>query len=226
MQTEEYNLLQRIADLRSTRESSLVIAATGDSFSSVLAEHIELFCLRETNIKTQLLQVNFDQMVALAREGKADLCFGRINELPADLSGIPWRSLDHYLIGPQDHPIWSEARQIELRDLARFPLIIPPVAEFTRTTSDLHTKLREHGLTAEVALECPNVERSIEYARRHIGLYFALCTQEMLGDIPDGMVCHPINHLFESRDYGAFVASTRPISPGVARFLDEIGLQF
>lgn len=222
--SEQVALYGRIADMKSTRSHNLVIAATGDSLSKVLPQYIERFCKGQADIKLRLMQASLDELVALAREGTADLCFGRINDLPSDLTALPWRRLDHFLVARHDHDIWSRGDEIGLADLAAYPLIIPPSAQHSRTITNLQATLRAEGLTADIALECPNVERSIDYARMNIGIYFALCTPEMIGGLPDDMTCRAITHLFPSRDYGAFFSSSRPLSRSAKRFLAEIEL--
>jgi DNA-binding transcriptional LysR family regulator len=223
MISEQSAVLQRLNAMKSQRPQRLVISATGDSLSKVLPEFIKQFLQTNPDVNVKLLQNNYDDIIAGVRDGHVDLGFGRIDSIPSDVQVRSWLSLEHFLVAPSSHPVWDD-REITLGTIASHPLIVPPSSDYAQTTTVLLNALRSAGHSAEIALECPDVDRSVAYARLNIGVYFALCTPQMLQGLPDDMRCESIRHLFSDKPYGAFFSELRSLSNPAKLFLATVGL--
>src|SRR5438034_13572 len=90
------------------------------------------------------------QVQALERELRVDFCIGPLLDVPPDLEFEPVVSFDPVLITAATHPL-ANRRQVTLRQISQYPLIMPP--RHLSTWRQVELVFQNHGLRYEVRME-------------------------------------------------------------------------
>ncbi|SNT76652.1 LysR family transcriptional regulator [Paracoccus seriniphilus] len=219
---EQRAVVERIHDIRDETERKLVIAAPIDTMSKVLPSYVKAFWKSRPDVKLRLIECSMDAVVKGIRSQEFDLGLGLLTHVPSDLTQIRWLPMHHYIIAHDSHDIWNTP--VNLESISRYNLILPPITEYAQTGSALLSALSKKGLPFNVTLEASSNDRCIEYARNGMGIFFALCCDEMLVDLPKDMRTKKLQHLFRSENIGVFFDGTRKLRSRDEQFLDQLGL--
>lgn len=223
MLREQRDVVERIHAIRDKTEASLVIAAPIDTMSKVLPKYVKRFWETRPDVRLRLIECSIDEVVRGVRDQTFDLGLGLLAHVPTDLTQIRWLPLRHHIIARDDHWIWESS--VDLSAISKCDLIMPPITEFAQSGSALIAALSQKGLPCNVALEASTNDRCIEYARSGIGVFFALCSDEMLVDLPSGVRAMELSHLFRSENIGIFYDSTRKRRTHEEQFLNLLGIE-
>lgn len=223
MLKEHNNLTERIQQIRDEVERTLVVAGPPDTMSMVLPPYAKRFMASRRDVKLRLIDCPLDDVVRGVRNGEIDIGLGLLTHIPTDLTQLRWKPLDHYMIAHRDHPFWKGP--VDLPNIARHPLILPARTEHAQTGGALLAALGNHGLSPHIALETNNVMTSIDHAQAKAGIYFALCSPEMLSDLPGTIRVESIKHLFRSENIGVFYDGKKPLRPRETQFLKTLEIE-
>lgn len=215
-------VVERIHAIRDETERTLVIAAPIDTMSKVLPSYVIKFWGSRQDVKLRLIECSMDDVVRGIRSQDFDLGLGLLTHVPSDLTQVRWLPMHHYIIAHESHDIWDAP--VNLEAISKYNLILPPITEYAQTGSALLTALSKKGMPINLTLEASSNDRCIEYARNGMGIFFALCCDEMLVDLPKDMRIKNLQHLFRSENIGVFYDGARKLRPRDEQFLDQLGL--
>jgi DNA-binding transcriptional LysR family regulator len=194
----------------------LNIAAGESTILYILPEVIKEYALAYPGIELKLQNVTGRDGLKMVRCDAVDLAVGSMIEVPDDILYHPAFSYDPFLITSLDHPLSGRPRAT-IKDVARYPLILPPRHLTTwRVVDDVFQK---HHLNYRVALEAGGWEVIKRYVEMGLGISIVtsicLTGEEKLAAIP-------FNRYFPRRTYGIVQHKGKLLAPAAARFVEMV----
>src|SRR5919197_5057700 len=194
-------------------QGKLAIAAGESTIHYVLPKAVQQFSSEHPGIALTLNNVTGQQGLEQLRERSVDFCVGPLLDTPADIAFEPVVAFDPVLIAPLGHPL-SKLKKISLRDISRYPLILPP--RHLSTWRQVEMVFLQHRLPYEVRLEMGGWEVIKRYVELGLGVSIVmnvcLTGRERLEVIP-------VTRYFPKRVYGIVQLNGRALSPQARDFI-------
>jgi len=194
-------------------QGKLAIAAGESTIHYVLPRAVQQFSSEHPGIALALNNVTGQQGLQQLRDRLVDFCVGPILDTPADIAFEPVVAFDPVLIAALGHPL-SKLRKVSLRDISRYPLILPP--RHLSTWRQVEMVFLQHRLPYEVRLEMGGWEVIKRYVELGMGISIVMSVcltgRERLEVIP-------VNRYFPKRVYGIVQLNSRALSPQARDFI-------
>ena len=97
---------------------------------------------------------------------------------------------------PPDHPL-VRARRVTLRQVAQYPLILPPGNSKYPYRKILEERFQQQGIDYHILVESSNVELSATYVEMGLGISFATIIMELPGLKQRKLAFLPMDHLYK-----------------------------
>ena len=193
------------------------IAAGGSTILYVLPPFVERFRTAHPGVEIKLHNVTGKEGLALLRAGEVDFAVGPLLDTPEDIEFQPIVSYDPVLITSRDHPL-ADKHRITLKDISRYPLIMPPRNQSTWRIVEL--VFGKHKLSYDVKLEVGGWEVIKKYVELGLGIsiVMGIC---ITGD--EKLFVRPVGAWFPKRTYGVVRRKGRPLPPQAQRFVEIMG---
>lgn len=198
----------------SVETGRLDIAAGESTILYLLPAFVEKFIASYPGIELKLHNVTGRDGLAMLRADEIDFAVGSMIESREEIDYQPLFSYDPMLITPLDHPL-AEKRKVTIRDVAKYPLILPPRHLTTWRVVDL--AFQQHNLTYEVQLEAGGWEVIKKYVE--LGMGISIVTSICLTGY-ERLAAVPLGRYFPKRSYGLVVRRGKFLSPQAQRFVD------
>jgi DNA-binding transcriptional LysR family regulator len=189
------------------------IAAGGSTLQYILPPFLETFVSQFPQIDLRLHNVTGKTGLALLRSGEVDLAVGPMLETPPDILFHAIVRFEPMLITKLDHPLASRKR-ILLKDIARFPLILPPRDQSTYRY--VARVFAEHSLQPDVKLEVGGYDVIKTYVKLGLGVSIVM-SHCMRGD--EQLFTASLHRYFPSRGYGLVLRKGRKLSTATEQFI-------
>jgi DNA-binding transcriptional LysR family regulator len=195
---------------------TVTIAAGGSTLQYILPPYLERFMNAYPNVDVRLCNVTGKAGLAQLREGELDFAVGPMWDTPPDIDFQPLFTYEPMLITCIKHPLAARKR-IALKDLVRYPLILPPKEQ--NTFRVIEAVLTEHGLDYDVKLEVGGYEVIKQYVRLNLGISIVMshCLTEQ-----DELYCKSVKRYFPRRHYGIVLRKGRQLSEPAVRFVETM----
>ncbi|PKB73760.1 MAG: hypothetical protein BZY75_00240 [SAR202 cluster bacterium Io17-Chloro-G7] len=201
----------------SERRGSFVVGAYPDLVLHHLPNSIQSFNSEYPDVRLRLLARSYMPLVQLVRSGEVDLAL--CAPPPPDEASLEFDRLFSYnviLITPLGHPLANKTN-IELKDIAAFPMILPGPGSLTRMK--VEQALKADGISFDVILAMDDSESIKRYVE--IGMGVAVSNDFTLH--PDdlhrfGVV--RLNHIFPSSEIGVCTLKGKFLGRAVRNFID------
>ena len=194
-------------------QGKLAIAAGESTIHYVLPRAVKQFSAEHPGIALTLNNVTGQQGLQQLRDRVVDFCVGPMLDTPSDIAFEPVVAFAPVLIAPLGHTL-SKLRRISLRDISRYPLILPP--RHLSTWRQVEMVFLQHNLPYEVRLEMGGWEVIKRYVELGMGISIVMSVcltgRERLEVIP-------VNRYFPKRVYGIVQLNTRTLSPQARAFI-------
>lgn len=191
----------------------LDIAAGESTILYLLPRYVKAFADAHPGIALKLHNVTGRDGLALLRADEVDFAVGSLIDVPEDIDYRPTLSYDPVLITPLGDPL-AEKPRVSIKDIARYPLILPPRHLSTWRVVDF--VFRKHKQPYDVKLEAGGWEVIKRYVELGLGnsIVTAICLtgQESLASIP-------LNRYFPKRTYGVVWRRGKFLTPQAERFI-------
>lgn len=204
--------------VRGLDAGELNIAANSSTILYLLPKIVERFRQHYPDVRLTLHNAISADGTDLLREDAADLAIGSMTDVPADLSYAPAYRFEQVLIAPHDHPLASGGA-LELADIARYPLVLPPKRQITYRLVD--QVFQRHRIAYTVALEVGGWEVIKQYVAMGMGISIvpALC----LNDADrERLAARSMKRWFPERSYGVIVRRGKALSAQARAFIELI----
>ncbi|HKI38686.1 MAG TPA: LysR family transcriptional regulator [Gemmataceae bacterium] len=192
----------------------LSIAAGESTILYILPEFIRAYTRTYPGVELRLHNVTGRDGLHLLRSDSIDFAVGPLIERPEDIAFEPLFTYDPVLIVPPDHPLASRKR-ITLKDIAQYPLILPP--RHLTTSQAVDHVFRTHKVNYRVALEAGGWEVVKKYVECGVGV--SIVTSVCLTGT-EGLTAIKLTHYFPQRTYGIVLRKFRPLSTQATCFLE------
>ncbi len=205
------------AQFRSRRlevdEGHIEVAAGTSTILYFLPKHVEEFRRRFPKIEVRLHNVTGLEGLEQLRTGLVDIAVGPLMSIPEDIDFHPILSYEPVVITCLAHPL--AYKKLSLKELSRYPLILPPRGLSTWNLVD--STFKKHGLSYQVAMEVGGWEAIKKYVELGLGISLIISIgitgQERLEVLPAG-------EFFPKRTYGVVLRKGRILTPQAKRFVD------
>jgi len=194
-------------------QGKLSIAAGESTIHYVLPRAVQRFSAEHPGIALALNNVTGHQGLQQLRERIVDFCVGPMLDTPPDIAFEPVVAFDPVLIAALGHPL-AGLKKISLRDISRYPLILPP--RHLSTWRQVEMVFLQRGLPYEVRLEMGGWEVIKRYVELGMGISIVMSVC-LTGR--DRLEVIPVNRYFPKRVYGIVSLNTRTLSPQAREFI-------
>jgi DNA-binding transcriptional LysR family regulator len=203
---------------KNVEKGKLAIAAGESTIQYVLPRTVQQFAGEHSGIGLTLHNVTGQQGLQQLRERQVDFCVGPILDTPADIAFEPVVAFDPVLITPLRHPL-SRLSKVSLRDISRYPLILPP--RHLSTWRQVELVFLQHHLPYEVRLEMGGWEVIKRYVELGMGISIVMnvCLTGR-----DRLEVIPVGRYFPKRVYGIVQLRSRELSPQARAFIETFKL--
>jgi len=209
-------LLAEISDLKKLKTGQLRLAAPFTTLYHLCREPLRLFRRQFPQVKLTILDRSQPEVFDLVKGGEVDLGLALESLAPRDLATRRWLPVEMALMTPPGHPL-ARARRVTLKQIARYPLILPPPGAGGRRR--LEERLRELNLDYHVVMESSNVELSSLYVEMGLGISFATLAQGVPPAQPRDLVFIPLTHYFKPDHLAVVLRRDKVLSAHHTAFL-------
>ncbi|MGE3779489.1 MAG: LysR family transcriptional regulator [Pirellulaceae bacterium] len=192
------------------------VAAGGSTLQYILPVFIKDFVREFPQIDLRLHNVTGKKGLALLRAGEVDVAVGPMLEAPPDIRFQPLQTYDPVLITALGHPLAS-LPEVTLRDVSRYPLILPPRDQSTYRFVD--SAFANESLRYEVKLEVGGYDVIKTYVQLGLGVSIVM-SHCLTGDEP--LFQSPMNRFFPCRSYGIVLHKARSTSRATQCFVETL----
>jgi DNA-binding transcriptional LysR family regulator len=201
------------AQRNSVEWGRVIIAAGGSTIQYVLPEYVKKFVHAHPQVELKLDNVTGQEGLARLRAGEVDFAVGPLLDIPRDLKFFPIVAYDPVLITPVDHPL-ADKKRLTLKDICRYPLILPP--RHLSTWRMVELVFSEMQLGYEVALEVGGWEVIKKYVELKMGvsIVMSICIR---GN--ENLAVRPVGQFFPKRTYGIVLRKGKILNRAAMNFI-------
>lgn len=192
------------------------IAAGGSTIQYLLPPFVERYTREFPAVDVRLHNVTGKAGLALLREGEADFAVGPMFDASPDIVFHPLVTYEPVLITRRDHPLASRKR-ITLKDIARYPLILPPKSLSTHNV--VEAVFAQQELEHDVKLEVGGYDVIKRYVE--LGLGISIVMSHCLSGA-DQLHTVALSRYFPKRTYGVVLRKGKALSPAAKRFVEML----
>ncbi|MEJ2427474.1 MAG: LysR family transcriptional regulator [Deltaproteobacteria bacterium] len=201
---ENYQSLREdLHELKGSQKGRLKIAAPFTTLYHLFPEVLKEYTERFPQVELTILDRSQQTVIELVKSGDIDFGFTVESEVPGDLAPLRWQKVETALMTPIGHPL-AKMRRVTLRQIARYPLILPPKNLRFTCRRMLEERLQKLGLHYQIVMESSNVELTSLYVEIGLGLSFATIVRDLPALKQRKLEFLPMNQLFKP-DYIALV---------------------
>jgi DNA-binding transcriptional LysR family regulator len=166
-----------------------------------------------------LLDRDQASVFALVKAGDIDFGLALDSLVPKDLAARRWQPVDTVLLAPMGHPL-TRVRRVTWRQIAGYPLIVPPRGRESGHRRLLEEQFRKLGLSFRVILESSNVELSARYVETGLGLAFATLARGLPLRPPLNLAFVPLGHYFKPDHLALVMRRDKTLTPYKQAFIN------
>lgn len=194
-------------------EGHIEVAAGSSTILYFLPRYVEELRRAHPRIEVRLHNVTGLEGLEQLRTGLVDFAVGPLMTVPDDVDFHPIVSYEPVVITCLGHPL--AYKKLSLKEISRYPLILPPRGLSTATLVD--STFKKHGLSYQLAMEVGGWEAIKKYVELGLGISLiisiGLTGNERLEVIPAG-------EFFPQRTYGVVLRKGRILMPQARLFVE------
>jgi DNA-binding transcriptional LysR family regulator len=210
-------LVEDLRSLEGRAQGPLSLAAPFTTLYHLLPEAILTYLQEYPLVELTLLDRAQADVFALVKAGDVDFGLALESLVPKDLAARRWQPVDPVLLAPLGHPL-TRVRRVTWRQIARYPLIVPPRGHELGGRRRLEEQFQKLGLSFRIILESSNVELSAHYVETGLGLAFATLARG-LSPWRD-LAFIPLSHYFKSDHLALVLRRDKALTPYKEAFIN------
>jgi len=197
----------------------VTMAAPFFSLYYFLLPPLEMFKQQFPKIEITILDRPAHSIIKLIRDGDIEFGVSMESIVPKDLTIFPWKKIEGLLIMPKGHSL-SKIKNISLKDIINYPLILPPKGYIARMR--LEEKFEKEGINYRIAMESSNIDLTINFVKRGFGIGFAIVSRNLPVLHEKGIGIIPINHLIQEDRAAIIIRKDKVLASYEKAFLQII----
>lgn len=216
---QEYTRLQEeLQEIKGLQKGYLRIAAPFTTlyhlFRDILKNYIQLF----PQVQLSVLDRSQQQVIDLVKAGDLDFGLALESLAPKDLSTLRWQKVEMVLMTPPGHPL-AQAKRVTMREIAKYPLILPPKGPKYPGRQTLEESLKKLGVNYHIVMESSNVELSSLYVEMGLGISFATMASQLAMPQKRKLTFIPMGHYFKPDYLAVVMRKDKVLAPYKSAFL-------
>ncbi|MFZ5449360.1 MAG: LysR family transcriptional regulator [Thermodesulfobacteriota bacterium] len=212
-------LQEELRALQGRPQGPLSLAAPFTTLYHLLPEALLSYLKQYPQVELTLLDRPQTGVFALVRNGDVDFGLGLESRVPKDLEPRRWQPVDTVLLTPLGHPL-TRLRRVTWRQIARYPLIVPPRGPESGRRRFLEEHFQKLGLSFRIILESSNVELSARYVEMGLGLAFATLARGLPPDRLRNLAIIPLGHYFKPDHLALVLRRDKVLTPYKLAFIN------
>jgi DNA-binding transcriptional LysR family regulator len=194
---ESYDCLKEdLSELQGLQRGRLRIAAPFTTLYHLVPETLKEYIIQFPYVELTILDRSQQVVIELVRNGDIDLGFTLESEVPKDLALLRWKKVETVLMVPVGHPL-AEVGRATLRQIAKYPLILPPKDLRFTCRRILEERFQKLGLDYQIVMESSNVELTSLYVEMGLGISFATVVRDLPALEKRNLAFIPMNTLLK-----------------------------
>jgi DNA-binding transcriptional LysR family regulator len=189
-------LKEELNEIKGLHKGTLRLAAPFTTlfhlFRWVIKEYVASF----PQVRLTILDRSQESVIELVKNGEIDFGVALESLITKDLKGVRWQPVEMFLMVPKGHPL-TKVKRLTMKQLAAYPLILPPRQAGSRAWLTMEDHLRKAGVDYHVILESSNVELSSLYVELGLGISFATMVRDLPGPQSRNLDFIPLRHYFK-----------------------------
>lgn len=194
--TREESLKAELNEMKGVHKGPLRLAAPFTTLYHLFPEALKSYLKQFPQVELTLLDRPQSNVLALVKSGDIDLGLALESVVPKDLTALKWLPVETVLMVPRGHPL-TRLKRVSVRQMARYPLILPPRGPEAAGRRTLEEHFRQLGMDYHVILESANVELSALYVEMGLGIAFATLAQGLYRLRERRLVFLPLGRYFK-----------------------------
>ena len=176
---ENYDSLREdLNELKGSHKGRLRIAAPFTTLYHLFPDVLKEYTERYPEVELTILDRSQQTVIQLVKSGDIDFGFTVESEVPGDLATLRWKKVETALMTPIGHPL-AKMRRVTLKQIAQYPLILPPKNLRFTCRRMLEERLQKLGLDYQIVMESSNVELTSLYVEIGLGISFATVVRDL-----------------------------------------------
>ncbi len=216
--TQWDGLQEELRGLKGVPQGPLRLAAPFTTLYHLLPEALSSYLRQFPQVELTLLDRPQTGVFTLVKNGDVDFGLALESRVPRDLTTRRWQPVDTVLLAPLDHPL-TRLRRVTWRQIARYPLIVPPRGVESGGRRLIEAYFEKLGLSWRLILESSNVELSARYVETGLGLAFATLARG-LPQIHRRLAFIPLDHYFKPDHLALVLRRDKVLSPYKLAFIN------
>jgi DNA-binding transcriptional LysR family regulator len=210
-------LREEVQTLQGQPRGPLGLAAPFTTLYHLLPETLSAYLRQYPQVELTILDRDQAAVFTLVRNGDIDFGLALASLVPRDLAAARWQPVDTVLLAPVGHPL-TRVRRVTWRQIAKYPLILPPRGYESGGRRLLEEQFHKLGLSFRIILESSNVELSARYVETGLGLAFATLAR----DLPSRphLAFLPLNHYFKPDHLALVIRRDKVLTPYKQAFIN------
>ena len=209
---------RQLEKLRHLEAGELRIAAGDTITTHFLLRYLEDFHATYPDIRIEMANSYSSQMLALVKEGKADLAFVNMPMEDEELAFDPCLTInDVFVCGPD----FGNKESYSWEEVAKLPLIL--IEKNASSRHFLERNFKERGITLDPQIEVAVHDLLIRFASIHLGVSCVI-EQFSEAELKNGLIRKiPLDPPLPPRSIGCAYLKNAPLSYAAKAFLELIG---
>jgi DNA-binding transcriptional LysR family regulator len=212
-------LQDELRELQGRPQGPLSLAAPFTTLYHLLPETLLAYLQAYPQVELTLLDRDQAAVFALVKAGDIDFGLALESLVPRDLAAWRWQPVDTVLLAPLGHPL-TRVRRVTWRQIAGYPLIVPPRGLESGHRRLLEEQFRKLGLAFRIILESSNVELSARYVETGLGLAFATLARDLPPERSRPLAFIPLGHYFKPDHLALIMRRGKALTPYKQAFLN------
>ncbi len=163
------DLKENLEAMKGNKRGRLKIAAPFTTLYHLFPEAVRQYSSQFPEVELTLLDRPQHVVLDLVLSGDIDFGFTLEKMIPKTLSAIRWKQVETVVIAPTGHPLCA-LRRVSLKQLAKYPLILPPKHLQHTGRILLEKEFQKNGLDYRIIMESSNIELSSVYVELGLGV--------------------------------------------------------
>jgi DNA-binding transcriptional LysR family regulator len=219
---ENYDRLQEeLHEINGLHQGYLRIAAPFTTLYHLFREIWRSYVSQFPQVKLSILDRSQQSVIDLVKAGEIDFGLALESVVPKNLATQRWKKVEMVLMTPRGHPL-AQARRVTLKEIAQYPLILPPEGLKYPGRRTIEEALRKLGASYHIIMESSNVELSSLYVELGLGLSFATIVPDLAFLEKRKLAFISLGHYFKPDFIAVVMRQDKVLAPYKRAFLEML----
>jgi len=196
----------------------VTIASHNSAILYLLPRVVNDFKTQYPNARLSIVNRRREDILAMVKNDEVQIGITSISNPPTWANYEVLGQYQRVLVCPKDHPL-KMIKKITLQEIAKYPLILPPIGSKTRDTID--QAFKEKGISYELALEVLGREGVKNFIEMGLGVSI-LSKYYLTGENSRNLIVKDVSAYFGYSEAGMLVRKGRHLNRAANHFIELV----